>query len=166
MNVTPQNRQHSDHVLPPIAKDYFLLRDDFHSSLEAIKEYAESVTSNKPMKKPCRGWFGNKYTDIMYLSMQDSLKEQKESGAGMKLPSGTIPLTSVLSDRKHYEAFAIDLSTSKEAVIRARECLGTSDGTLCAVCKKLSRSFAFMKRQVSPDNVKTHRAMHITPDRI
>jgi hypothetical protein len=42
INATPQNRQHSHYVLPPIAKDYFLQRDDFRNNLEAIKEYVNS----------------------------------------------------------------------------------------------------------------------------
>jgi hypothetical protein len=153
INVTPQYCQHPDYVLPPIEKDYFLLRDEFDDDLKKITDYAGHVAEPVELeKKPCRGWFGDKYAEIMFLSMQDCLTEQKESGKRMKAPSGSIPLTSILSDRKDYESFENDLSTSEEAVIRARECLGTSNGKLCAVCKKLSRSLAFMKRQTSPDN--------------
>jgi hypothetical protein len=98
--------------------------------------------------------------------MQDALSEQRASGDGMKVLRGTIPLASLLFERKDYSSFEVDLSTSEEAVIRARECQGTSDGKLCSVCKALSRSLAFMKRQTSPEIVEMSGAMHITPERI
>jgi hypothetical protein len=126
---------------------------------------AHGITLNASADTPCRGWSGNKYSDIIALSIQDHVSRQRENGQQITPPTGRIPLATLFSGRKDYNKMELDVSPTTEAVIRARECLGSNDGTLCDVCKVISRSVALLKRQASPE-IELHGKMHITPERI
>jgi hypothetical protein len=80
-NTTPSNKYHEglQRNVPSIEKDYFASNDSFHDDLMVIKAYACTGTISESLLKPCRRWYGTKYTDIMYLSMQDALSEQRAS---------------------------------------------------------------------------------------
>jgi len=180
ISATPDTRQGPDYALPSIETGCFLSNENHVADINAIQDYINSRDSVAAPSKddlrggsdeapatvtPCRGWSGPRYADVVFLSMEDYLLKRRESGDGMKAPSGRIPLAGLFSERKDYNNIEVDVSASSEAVIRASECLGSSNGKLCDVCKVVSRSLAYIKRQASPD-IDVHGRMHITPERI